>query len=118
LAATTFYVILKNNLTDLASSLACNAGRQLLSSTDQVEADTNWHTHTCVLGFSVMGIWPRDADGTDINALQALPSRSLVVTADDLGGVNLLTYPCVVKNAPRRRCVRCLAAVQMTRIAH
>lgn len=87
---------------------ACDAGRQLLSSTDQVEADTNWHTNTCVLGFPVMGIWSRDADGTDINALQALPSRNLVVTADDFGGVNLLTYPCVVKHAPRRRYVRCV----------
>ena len=48
------------------------SGRQILSSVDQVEADTHWHTHTCVLGFSIMGVWPRDSDGTDINALQVI----------------------------------------------
>lgn len=37
--------------------------------------DEKWHTYTCPLGFSVMGIWPESrpgeghADGTDINAV-------------------------------------------------
>ena len=34
------------------------SGTPILSSTDTVEADTDWSTWTCVLGFPVMGVWP------------------------------------------------------------
>ena len=29
--------------------------------------DAQMSTQTCVLGFSVMGIWPDGSDGTDVN---------------------------------------------------
>jgi WD40 repeat protein len=32
-------------------------------------ADFVWKSHTCVLGFNVMGIWHPYSDGTDINAI-------------------------------------------------
>ena len=65
------------------------------------QRDTAWHTFTCVLGFNVMGIWPRDSNGTDINGLDRSPTSRFVATADDFGNVNLLHYPCVVTHAPR-----------------
>lgn len=64
-------------------------------------ADVKWKTRHCVLGFSVMGIWPMYADGTDINAVDVNAEKGIVVTANDAGGlVKLFNYPCVVKNAP------------------
>ncbi len=76
------------------------AGRQLLSSSDALESDTQWATETCTLGFSVMGIWPKNADGTDINAVDVQTSARLVATADDFGKVKVFNYPCVAKHAP------------------
>jgi WD40 repeat protein len=64
-------------------------------------ADVRWKTHHCVLGFNVMGIWPPYADGTDINAVDAVPHKGIVATANDTGGVvRLHNYPCVVRHAP------------------
>ena len=78
------------------------AGTQLLSSHDNLEADTQWHTLSCTLGFNVMGIWRPGDDGTDINCLDVSLSKQVVVTGDDYGNVNLCNYPCVVKDAPRK----------------
>jgi hypothetical protein len=33
------------------------------------QRDTDWETYTCILGFPVMGIWPPESDGTDINSV-------------------------------------------------
>jgi len=64
-------------------------------------ADVKWKTQHCILGFTVMGIWPPYTDGTDINALDVCPKQGLVATANDQGGiVKLHNYPCVVRNAP------------------
>jgi WD40 repeat protein len=78
------------------------AGKQFLSAQDALEADTQWHTHTCTLGFPLMGIWPPNADGSDVNAVDVLCSRGLVATADDSGYLSVMNYPCVAKHAPRR----------------
>jgi WD40 repeat protein len=77
-------------------------GKQLLSTTDALEADTVWHTDTCVLGFHVMGIWSKYSDGTDVNSVDSSKRHQIVVSGDDFGQVNIFNYPCVVKNAPRR----------------
>ena len=74
------------------------------------QRDTKWATWTSVLGFDVMGIWRDGFDGTDINAVDiseaagAPDDKTLVVVADDDGGVSLYNYPCVVtRAAPARR---------------
>jgi len=61
-----------------------------------------WSTHTCVLGFDIMGIWQPGFDGTDINALDRSPDHSLVAFGDDSGNVHLASYPCLVKHAPTK----------------
>ena len=53
-------------------------GKQLLSTLDSLEADTVWSTTSCVLGFSVMGIWPSGTDGTDVNSVDVLADKGLV----------------------------------------
>lgn len=78
------------------------SGKQLLSTFDSLEADTEWDTHSCVLGFNVMGIWPKGSDGTDVNAVDVSRSRGLVATGDDFGNLTIFNYPCVVEDAPRK----------------
>jgi hypothetical protein len=55
-------------------------------------ADVRWRTLNCVLGFNVMGVWPRDSDGTDINALDVSREKGLVATANDVNGT-VTCYP-------------------------
>ena len=73
-------------------------GRQVLRNMNDVE----WHSWTCTLGFPVMGIWPEDSDGTDVNAVARSRSGAHLVSADDFGRVNLFNYPVVVTQAPCR----------------
>lgn len=43
------------------------------------------------VGFS--GIWPENADGTDVNTCARSHSSKLLVTGDDFGKVKLFSYP-------------------------
>ena len=67
-----------------------------------IEADVRWSTHTCVLGFNVMGIWPKYSDGTDVNAVDVSKKKKIIATADDFGRLNIHNFPCVVSGAPRK----------------
>jgi WD40 repeat protein len=55
--------------------------------------DTKWASQTCILGWPVQGIFDPTQDGTDVNCVDASPSRTLTVTGDDYGNVNLYRYP-------------------------
>ena len=71
------------------------------------QRDQRWATFTGVLGFDAMGIWRDGADGTDVNACDVANGeggKRHLVTADDFGGVNVFNFPCVVDEAPHRRC--------------
>nr|XP_033810290.1 echinoderm microtubule-associated protein-like 2 isoform X1 [Geotrypetes seraphini] len=56
--------------------------------------NVEWFTATCVLGFSVFGVWPEGSDGTDINAICRSHDTKLLASADDFGKVHLFSYPC------------------------
>ena len=47
--------------------------------------DVKWDTFTCILGWPVQGIWPKCADGTDINAVDRESNEKVIITADDFG---------------------------------
>lgn len=64
--------------------------------------NTEWASHNCVLGYSVIGIWPDGADGTDVNSVDRSHGKQLIATGDDFGNVNLYRYPCVNKKAEPR----------------
>eukprot|EP00898_Chlorokybus_atmophyticus_P002663 jgi/Chlat1/3398/Chrsp23S03815 len=67
--------------------------------------DEQWATYTGVLGcvdddnFHVVhlikqtGIWPKNADGTDVNSVDRSRSERCLVTGDDFGMVSLFKYP-------------------------
>jgi WD40 repeat protein len=77
-------------------------GRPILSSTDTVEADTQWKDWTCVLGFPVMGVWSEGTDGTDVNSCHMSSDARHLVTGDDFGKLKLFNAPCVVQHAPAK----------------
>lgn len=41
------------------------------------------------------GVWPDDADGTDVNNCSMSHDKKLLVSADDFGKVNLYEYPSI-----------------------
>ncbi|TYZ57872.1 hypothetical protein PybrP1_010272 [[Pythium] brassicae (nom. inval.)] len=61
--------------------------------------NTAWATWTCTLGWPVQGIWPECADGTDINAVCASGSRTLLAAGDDSSLVKIFRFPCTVKGS-------------------
>lgn len=69
-----------------------SSGKQIKSPSDV--RDVKWGTFTSILGWSVQGIWPPDADGTDVNSVCRSPDESLLATGDDFGHVKLFRYPC------------------------
>lgn len=65
-------------------------GKQMKSATEM--RDIKWFTTNCTLGWAVQGIWPPEADGTDVNSVSA--SGSLLVSGDDYRRVKLFKFPC------------------------
>lgn len=55
--------------------------------------DVDWSTHTCVLSFETIGVWPEGADGTDVNNCARSGDGKLIATGDDFGKVKLFSYP-------------------------
>ncbi|KAI4463398.1 wd-40 repeat protein [Holotrichia oblita] len=57
--------------------------------------DYEWASNTCTITFTTAGIWPSDADGTDINACDRSHNSELIASVDDFGKVNLYSYPAI-----------------------
>ena len=58
-------------------------------------ADCQWSSWTCTIGLPVMGIWPPDSDGTDVNMTDRTKSRKLIATAEDTKMIGLMRFPCL-----------------------
>lgn len=54
-----------------------------------------WATTTVKLGWDVNGVHPSGEDGTHVNQVMASPDRTLLVSCDDWGLVNVFRYPVV-----------------------
>ena len=83
-----------------------NSGKQITHASSL--RDQKWNSFTCPLGWPVQGIWPKCADGTDINAVDLYQSNNdvqlikdklcnqyvgLLATVDDFGKVKLFNSP-------------------------
>uniref|UniRef100_A0A1B6CDP9 Uncharacterized protein n=1 Tax=Clastoptera arizonana TaxID=38151 RepID=A0A1B6CDP9_9HEMI len=55
--------------------------------------DIEWASQSCTLSFNTIGIWPENADGTDVNSCERSHDSRLLATADDFGKVKLYSYP-------------------------
>jgi len=55
--------------------------------------NVDWMTHTCVISFETIGIWPEGADGTDVNNCTRSGDGKLLATGDDFGKVKLFSHP-------------------------
>ncbi|XP_043200926.1 echinoderm microtubule-associated protein-like 2 isoform X1 [Amphibalanus amphitrite] len=66
-------------------------GRQFTQASEL--RDTEWASHTCTLAFNSVGIYPEDADGTDVNTCCRSNDSSLMAAGDDWGRVKLFPYP-------------------------
>ena len=83
-------------------------GRQVLRpgqvKTTNAMRDVKWQSQSTLFGWHMRGIWPEDADGTDVNACcrSNTGDRDLLATADDFGKVKLFRYPCIVPRADHR----------------
>jgi microtubule-associated protein-like 1/2 len=60
--------------------------------------DVKWATQTCCFGWPVQGIFDPSQDGSDINTCDSNANKSLIVTGDDFGNVNLFRYPVMKGN--------------------
>eukprot|EP01032_Pedospumella_encystans_P008376 gene8376-9951_t len=70
----------------------CLTGKQIVSPTEV--RDVKWATFTCKLGWPVQGVWPANADGTDVNSVDRSPDGKYLVSGDDFLRVKLFQYPC------------------------
>ncbi|XP_012533134.1 echinoderm microtubule-associated protein-like 2 isoform X7 [Monomorium pharaonis] len=55
--------------------------------------NVDWATHSCVISFETIGIWPEGADGTDVNNCTRSGDGKLLATGDDFGKVKLFSHP-------------------------
>ncbi|XP_028026451.1 echinoderm microtubule-associated protein-like 2 isoform X3 [Bombyx mandarina] len=55
--------------------------------------DAAWASNTCPITFTTVGVWPENADGTDINSCARSRDGRLAATGDDFGKVKLYAYP-------------------------
>lgn len=87
-----------------------SSGKQL-TNIQQIR-EIEWSSQTCTLTFNTLGIWhsksilnsgnAESLDGTDINACHALVAKSVLVSCDDFGHLNLFKYPCNAFNAEKK----------------
>lgn len=66
--------------------------------------DEKWASWSCILGWTVQGIFPPHSDGTDINGVDRSrgphpDGYELVATADDFSKVKVFRYPSMVEDS-------------------
>ena len=64
---------------------------------DNLDSNSSWATFDCPVTFNTIGIWPKSADGTDINAIAV--SGDVLAAGTDFGTVKVYKYPCNQANA-------------------
>uniref|UniRef100_A0A8K9XPU4 EMAP like 6 n=1 Tax=Oncorhynchus mykiss TaxID=8022 RepID=A0A8K9XPU4_ONCMY len=78
----------------------------------------HWMTWTGIIGPEVNGIWPKYANVTDINSVDANYSSAVLVTGDDFGLVKLFRFPCLKKAAKFKKYIGHSAHVTNVRWSH
>jgi WD40 repeat protein len=58
-------------------------------------------TNTCDC-LKFQGVWPPEADGTDVNSVDRSPDGRLLASGDDFKVIKIFRYPCVKENSKFR----------------
>ena len=66
--------------------------------------DIEWWTQTCVLGWTVQGVWPAKYDGTEVLTVDKSYSGDVLASGDNFGRVRLTRYPPACKDANYNEC--------------
>lgn len=83
-----FYIFINHLRFNIGNASLC---RQITST--QTMRDIQWASHSCSLAFKSIGVWPENADGTDVNTVARSTDLTLMVSGDDWGKVKLYSYP-------------------------
>jgi len=68
--------------------------------------DLEWASFSSILGWNVQGIWPKEADGSDINMVNKSRNSKYLAVAGDDGLVKVFNYPCVGSGLDARGSLR------------
>jgi microtubule-associated protein-like 1/2 len=58
---------------------------------------------TCPISWPTYGVFTGGADGSDVNAVDRAPDSSFLLSSDDSGKVNLVSYPAVEGKTPAKK---------------
>ncbi|XP_070560903.1 echinoderm microtubule-associated protein-like 1 isoform X3 [Ptychodera flava] len=56
--------------------------------------DVDWSSQSCILGYSLLGVWSSKDVGTDINTVERSQHNDMVVAGDNHGFISIFRYPC------------------------
>ncbi|XP_041480097.1 77 kDa echinoderm microtubule-associated protein-like isoform X3 [Lytechinus variegatus] len=56
--------------------------------------DVEWDTHNCILGYSVLGIWPGQDKGSDVDAVARSTKNKMLIAGNNIGTISAYRYPC------------------------
>lgn len=65
--------------------------------------DVLWHTHTCLLGWGVQGVWEEGLSGATATCMSATHDDETLVVGDDSGHLSLFRFPACGPHSKRRR---------------
>lgn len=71
------------------------SNNQIMDGAHTLTEASLWHSSTCKLGWDMMGVYWKGADGTDVNSVDTDKARNLVAVADDVGTLCVYRYPCI-----------------------
>lgn len=76
--------------------------------------DVEWASNSCILTWETQCIWDTDMDGSDVHGVDVNKGKTLVVTGDNNGNVNLFRYP--VLDAVNRKRIAIGHSSHVTRV--
>ncbi|XP_033734062.1 echinoderm microtubule-associated protein-like 6 [Pecten maximus] len=85
---------------------------------EKITDNITWASWTSTLGHEVLGIWPKDSSGGDINCTHLSHLGNALATGDDFGFVKLFEFPCSDKQVQHKSFVGHSAHVTNVRFTY
>lgn len=81
----------------------CDECQQIKDGSSALVDTALWDTLTCKLGWDSNGVFPKGADGSDVNHVDANANRTQIAAADDNATLCVYRYPCLANTQDCRR---------------